>query len=357
MREKTLKSANILRIYDRLRQSPVTLDVLFEWVSNEGMDVSRRTLYRYLNNLATSIHFKGEKLVVYDNEVNKKVWKIEFEESAILLNQFDINSYYILRNFIPKSLSEPRKESLEKLDKLVYGLSSKSHFQVNVDANNLAFIRSNFVDANYSDAEHAIIEELIWAIQNHRKIIVDDFSWDMKLLPEGFETGMTVLPLKLLFHFGLMYMCAYAEKLNKITIIPIINIIHTSVTTATFNPSQYYCDLKYYLDTTFGIAPNFSKEVYDIEIEFAGSTGGYVRAMNWHNSQSFENAENGNTILRLYCGINRELIGFVLYFLNNARVLKPQKLRQTIVEKLQKTIDNYLTEKELVYATNFTETL
>ncbi len=268
-----------------------------------------------------------------------------------------INSYYILRNFIPKSLSHPRKLSLEKLDELVYGLSSKSHFEVNVDVNNLAFIRTNYIDANYSDADHAIMEEMIWAIENHRKIIVDDFNWDMKFLPEGFETGMSVFPLKLLFHFGLMYVCVYAEKLGKIAILPISDIIHMSVTMATFNPSHYYSGLKQYLDTTFGIVPNYGKEIYDIEIEFAGSTGSYIKTMNWHSSQSFENAHNGNVIMRLCCGINRELIGFVLYFINNARVLKPQKLRHAIVEKLQKTIDNYLTEKELVYATNIGETI
>ena len=354
-KEKSLKSANILCIYNRLRQSPVTLDVLYDWVVKSGMDVSRRTLYRYLSNLASSIKFQGEKLVVYDNEFNKKVWKIEFDDSAILLNQFDINSYYILRNFIPKSLSEPRANSLKKLDELVYGLSSKSGFQLNVDVNNLAFIRSNYIDANYTKAHHVILEDMICAIQHHRKIRVDEFNWDIRFLPQGFETGMMVLPLKLLYHFGLMYLCVYAGDLKKIIMLPITDITRMSVTSFNFNPSQFYYSLKYFLDTTFGIIPNYNDDVYDIEIEFAGSTGRYIELMNWHSSQSFEHTSNGNLIMHLHCGINRELIGFVLYFLNNAKVLKPAKLTTMIIEKLTKTLDNYVNDNELVYETNLAE--
>jgi hypothetical protein len=40
-----------------------------------------------------------------------------------------------------------------------------------------------------------------------------------------------------------------------------------------------------YLDRTFGILPNMDEKVYDIEIEFAGSTGQYISLMNWHKSQ------------------------------------------------------------------------
>lgn len=356
MKDRQVKSTNMLRIYDRLRQSPVTLDVLYDWIKKSGMDVSRRTLYRYLDGLETSINFHGEKLKVYNNEFNKKVWKIEFDESAILLNQFDINSYYILRNFIPQSLSSPREESLKKLDELIYGLSSKSRFQMNVDANNLAFIRTNYIDANYSHSEHEMLEDMIWAIQHHRKIRVEEFNWDLRFLPEGFDTEMLALPLKLLFHFGLMYLCVFIEEIDKVCILPITNIIRTSVTSITFTPSQYYCRLEKYLDSTFGIIANYDDKIYDIDIEFADTTGQYIKTMNWHKSQSFEHLPNGNVLMHLHCGINREIIGFVMYFLNNARVLKPAKLKKLVIEKLRQTMENYESEEALVYETNLTET-
>jgi len=164
-----------------------------------------------------------------------------------------------------------------------------------------------------------------------------------------------VLPLRLLYHFGLTYVCVYIEEIDKISILPIIDIIGISVTAFTFAPAQFYCRLKQYLDTTFGIIANYDDTVYNIEIEFTGTTGHYIEVMNWHSSQSFEHTTNGNIILRLRCGINRELIGFVLYFLNNARVLKPAKLKGMVLEKLKQTLDNYASENELVYETSVCE--
>ena len=341
-----------MRIYDRLKQSPVTLDVLYEWSHKAGMNVSRRTLYRYLNNLANTVDFRGEKLLVCNNEFNKKAWRIEYDESSDILNQFDINSYYILRNFIPNSLGGPRSGSLKKLDELIYGISSKSDFVENVDANNLAFIRTNYFDANYSEVHHAILEEIITAIQHHRKICVEEFNWDVKMLPEGFQTGMLVLPLKLLFHFGLLYTCVYVEALDKITLLPLSDILKLTVLKESFNPGYYQDLLNELLNRTFGILPNFDGEIYDIEIEFAGNTGKYIQLMNWHASQRFLTLENGNILMQLHCGINRELVGFVMYFLDNARVIKPLKLKKFVMAKLVATLSNYNNNEELVYNTN-----
>jgi hypothetical protein len=349
MHDKPIKSSNVLRIYDRLRQSPVTLDVLYDWVQKNGISVSRRTLYRYLHTLAGSISFPGEKVVVYDNEFNKKVWKIEYDESTTLLNQFDINTYYLLRNFTPHSLSGPRQESIKKLDTLMYSLASKSRFQLNVDANNLAFVRSNYFDAHYTAEQHALLEDLIWAIQHHRKIKVDDYDWDRAMLPEGFDNGMMVYPLKMLFHFGLLYICVYSPDTERIIILPFHELLSISVTNFSFSASPYYKQLEDYLCSTFGIIPSMGEEVHDIEIEFAGHSGSYVKTMNWHCSQKFENLPNGNILMRLRCGINRELVGFIVFFMNNARVIKPARLKQELVKRLQMMIGNYQNDNDLVY--------
>ncbi len=351
MNGKPVKSANILKIYDRLRQSPVTLEVLQRWVKSNGMDVSRRTLYRYLHTLAGSLSFPGEKVVVYDDEFGKKVWKIEYDESATSLSQFDINSYYILRNFIANSLSAPREDSLKKLDTMMYELSSKSRFQQNVDANHLAFTRSNYADTHYTAEQHALLEDLIWAIQHHRKIKVEEFAWDRALLPEGFTDGMMVLPLKLLYHITMIYICVYSEDTGKIIILPFHEILQMSATNISFKPASFLPFLEEYLSATFGILPNIDDAVYDIEIEFAGHTGGYVRRKQWHSSQSVEELENGNLLLKMKCGINRELIGFIVFFLTNAKVLKPLKLRNLVMAKLKGALEVY-TQDDLMYKTN-----
>ena len=43
----------IIRIYNRLRRGPVTIDVLSKWAANAGIEVGVRQLYRDINQLKT----------------------------------------------------------------------------------------------------------------------------------------------------------------------------------------------------------------------------------------------------------------------------------------------------------------
>lgn len=346
------KAVNLLRIYNRLRQSPVTLDVLFQWTERQDIKISRRSLYRYLDDLEKTVHFQGEKLLVYEGEKNKKVWKIEFDKSSGSLSQFDINTYYFIRNFIPSSLSGPRALSLEKFDTIIYEALSKSKFQTNVDVHDNSFLRTNYVDALYSEKDHIFLEDIIWAIQNHRKIKIDAINFDPQLFPKGFDTGILVCPIKLLHHFGLLYICTFSPDLNKIVILPFSVIVESSITGVEFNPATYQPFLIDYLATHFGVAVNYDEEIYDITLEVAGFLGNYMLTMFWHTSQRFEQKGDGNILIHFHCGINRELIAFILYFMDNIKVLAPLVLKEKVVASLQSTLDNYTKEK-LDYHSNY----
>jgi hypothetical protein len=50
---------------------------------------------------------------------------------------------------------------------------------------------------------------------------------------------MHVLPLKLVFHFGLMNTCVYIEDLQKIAFLPLSEILNLSVINESFNPHPY----------------------------------------------------------------------------------------------------------------------
>ena len=344
MTEQSPKAVNLLRIYNRLRQSPVTLDVLFQWTERIGIKISRRSLYRYLNDLENTVQFQGERLIVYEGEKNKKVWKIEYDKSSATLNQFDINTYYFIRNFLPRSLNDPRQISIEKFDKIFYESLSKSKFQANVDAHNGSFIRTDYIDAIYSDRDHILLEDFIWAIQNRRKIRADTENFDPKYFPRGFDKNEVLCPLKLVYHFGLIYICTYWETGKKIVIIPYNKLVESSITGIEFNPASFLQPLQVYLAEHFGITENYDNNIYDIQLEFAGYTGDYITTIHWHASQRFEKLENGNTMVHLRCGINRELIGFILYFINNVRVVTPMILKEILLERIDLIRDNYLKE-------------
>ena len=56
--------------------------------------------------------------------------------------------------------------------------------------------------------------------------------------------------------------------------------------------------------------------------------------------------------MHLRCGINRELVGFIMFFLNNARIIRPARLKQIVMDKLRKTLINYEKDQALVYNSN-----
>lgn len=346
------KAVNLLRIYNRLRQSPVTLDVLYQWTGRRGIKISKRSLYRYLDDLEKTVQFQGEKMTVYEGEKNKKVWKIEFDKSSSSLSQFDINTYYFLRNFIPQSLVGPRVTSLEKFDRVIYEALSKSRFQTNVDAHDNSFLQTKYKNAIYNEKDHVFLEDIIWAIQNHRKIKIDAINFDPQYFPVNFDKDLLVCPIKLLYHSGYLYICTYSPDVEQIVILPFSDILECSITNIDFNPTKYQADLKEYLLTHFGVALNYDDKLYDITIEAASFIGNYISTVFWHTSQKFETLPNGNKLIHLRCGINRELIAFIMFFLNNVKVLQPLVLKEKIVETLQKMIDTY-SKDSLDYQSNY----
>lgn len=346
------KAVNLLRIYNRLRQSPVTLEVLYQWTGRRGIKISKRSLYRYLDDLEKTVQFQGEKMTVYEGEKNKKVWKIEFDKSSNSLTQFDINTYYFIRNFIPQSIIGPRASSLEKFDRVIYEALSKSRFQTNVDVHDNSFLRTNYRDAIYDEKDHVFLEDVIWAIQNHRKIKVEAINFDPQYFPTNFDKDILVCPIKLLHHAGLLYICTYSPDVEKIVILPFNAIVESSITNIDFNPTKYQADLTTYLAKTFGVAHNYDDNIYDITVEVAGFLGNYISTVFWHTTQRFEELENGNKLVHLHCGINRELIGFIMFFLNNIKVLQPFELKEKVVETLKSMADTYINDN-FSYQSNY----
>ena len=87
----------IIRIYNRLRRGPVTIDVLSKWAANAGIEVGTRQLYRDINQLKTLQIAEGENVVEFTDEKNRKTWKLEYKAEAGKLTPFDINSFFFIK--------------------------------------------------------------------------------------------------------------------------------------------------------------------------------------------------------------------------------------------------------------------
>ncbi len=50
------KSKNLLRVYNRLKRGPVNIEVIKQWAKSHDLNISERTLYRYLDELEDIVH-------------------------------------------------------------------------------------------------------------------------------------------------------------------------------------------------------------------------------------------------------------------------------------------------------------
>ena len=91
----------------------------------------------------------------------------------------------------------------------------------------------------------------------------------------------------------------------------------------------------------FGITGNLNDEIYDIEIEFSELTGTFVQNQHWHQTQIFQKLDSGNVLMKITCGINRELVGWIFQWMSNAKVLKPNILANMVADKLVETAQLY----------------
>ena len=62
------KSERLFRIYQRLKTVPQTIDELFRWSNHVDLGIGRRTLYRYLEELESSIHEPGYEVIITNHE-------------------------------------------------------------------------------------------------------------------------------------------------------------------------------------------------------------------------------------------------------------------------------------------------
>lgn len=345
------KSERLLRIYSRLKQGPVTIEIIKEWASKNNINISERTFYRDLDDLELALLLTEEKLVVKIGEKNKKIWKIEFQSSRADLDDFDINSYFLFKNFLPLPVVLSRKKTLDKIENLFYSTNSKSPFERNLNISNQQISGSHFYEVSNIEKYQKTLTDAIWSIQNKREMEILEIDYDYTSISKSVCFPLRFLPLQILYHRGVVHIAGFIKDSSKLLILALEQMKNYEITNDMFNNTGLLNLLEKKKENRFGITENNGEEIYDIEIEFSELTGTFVQNQIWHKTQVFEKLENGNVIMKLKCGINRELVGWIFQWMSNAKVLQPQVLANTVEGKLIQTTQLYK-EEQLVISNN-----
>lgn len=347
------KSKRLMMIYSRLKSGPVTIEMLTSWAKKNDVHISTRTFYRDLDDLENSVILPNEKLVITVGEKNRKTWKIEYINEEEPLTVFDINSYILFQNFLPLSVITTREESLEKIRSLFYHKYSKSQFENFVNVAKQQIQASHFFEGTFVQEHHKILDDCIWSIQNERKMEIRAIKFDFNSSSPEIIFPQTFLPVQILYHRGIVNVSGFLSKNNQLVILGVDQISKYKLTNDPFDNTGYLEELKKEMTNRFGISQNINSEVYDIEIELTSMVGTFVKNVIWHPTQEFHQLENGDYLMKMKCGINIELIGWVFQWMSNAKVLKPEILKTAVIDKLKVIIKRYEEDYILPHSTNF----
>lgn len=335
----------LIRIYNRLRRGPVTIEIISKWAMQADIHVSDRQLYRDLDQLSNMAFTEEETVKEYVNEKNKKTWKLEYKEKSERISSFDINAFFLLKNFAPLPVLEQRKASIEKFEKIIYRSFSKNNYQQYIQANELFMRKTNFYENMYGSGEHEKIEELIWCLHNKRVIVIEQDlinCANIGGLEESFPIDM--YPVELVFHRGRVHLAGFS-KAKEFLLFAVDRDFHFKLTNEIFNRKKLVADYKNHFAKLFGISKPVNNKIYNIKLEFTKSYAEGTKTFYWHDSQNWEELSNGNYILSLKCSIGRELVGFIAQGLAMIKVHQPKILKDLVLKKLKDTIDLY--EKDL----------
>lgn len=337
----------LIRIYDRLKRGPVTIEIVSNWTRRAGIEVSDRQLYRDLEKLTRKPLVAGEVVKEFINEKNKKTWKLEYGTNSEKISTFDINSFFLVKNFAPLAVLKERKKSIEKFERILYESFSQNNYQQYIQANELYMRKTNYGENMYGEEEHEKIEELIWCLHNQRIIIVEHDSIngannDLSDTPYPIE----MYPLELLFHRGRMYVGGFTISMQLFVFAIDKDFIFT-LTNETFNRQKFIGEYARQFSNRFAISRPTSEKVHHIRIEVTRDYANSIKSFFWHHSQSWTELENGNYLLSLHSTISRELVGFIAQGLAMIKVHEPEELKNLVLRKFKETIELYETDIEM----------
>jgi predicted DNA-binding transcriptional regulator YafY len=147
-----------------------------------------------------------------------------------------------------------------------------------------------------------------------------------------------VHPYRLAYAQGGLYLLAYVPEYGEVRTFAVERIQEISLLEDRFTPIEELPDAAF--PHSLGV---HSGPPEHVEIEFQPAVADYVRARQWHASQSVTNTANGGVIVSLDVCIDRALTSWLLSFGPFARVVSPASLVHDIAGQIEEARAQYRT--------------
>ncbi|QTY26775.1 WYL domain-containing protein [Flavobacterium sp. CS20] len=166
--------------------------------------------------------------------------------------------------------------------------------------------------------------------------------------------NVVVCPVKMVYHRNSYYLACFNAELKEVEVFGLRQLKNIELGKPFNNFKLLENQVKKELKTRFGVTKNINNKVYDIEIKFTPVLGRFIENHHWHESQKFKSV-NGDYILYLKCGINRELMGWLFQWMYNVKIVKPLLLKQLYKKTLKESELIIKDQNPFVYRNIFTD--
>jgi predicted DNA-binding transcriptional regulator YafY len=207
--------------------------------------------------------------------------------------------------------------------------------------------KSKHIDFNLNAIENAIKES--------KSIVISEIKNDETGDNNNFETkNIFFQPIQILIHRDSYYVGGYNIVKKCIQIFGINQIEKVALSNQCELLAERSKMFDEELNKRFGVTKNINEHTYKIALEVSSVLAGFIKNHHWHATQKFSK-KNGNTIMHLECGINRELLGWLFQWMYNIRVVEPEILKLYYEKTINEIQNNNKSKATLVYRNLFND--
>ena len=329
---EVIRQWTILREIERARGAGVTIDELASLC-----DVTTRTIRRDLQALEEA------GFPLYDDRSHddgRTRWQVNgqaFKGLAAGLTVSELCALYFSRSLLESLSGTPFRDDVESaFEKLASVLTPHMRQFLDQLPRVIATKPDPMRRKPVSDVprQQQVIARALDATLHHRQatIVYHSASSDR-------TKTYLVHPYRLAYAQGGLYLLAYVPEYGEVRTFAVERIRELSLLEEGFTPDAAYAELA---DTAFphslGVHTGPPERV---ELEFEPAVADYVRAREWHPSQTMRDTESGGLHMTLDVCLDRALQSWILSFGPFARVVAPPSLAREIAEQFEEARARY----------------
>jgi len=261
------------------------------------------------------------------------------------------------RDFKDIALLLSNNETLKsyRKDKLKYFFIEISESDFANANENKTYKNTNFYVQSKSKHINFNLNAIENAIKESKSIVISEIKNDETGDNNNFETkNIFFQPIQILIHRDSYYVGGYNIVKKCIQIFGINQIEKVALSNQCELLAERSKMFDDELNKRFGVTKNINEHTYKIALEVSSVLAGFIKNHHWHATQKFSK-KNGNTLMHLECGINRELLGWLFQWMYNIRVVEPEILKFYYEKTINEIQNNNKSKATLVYRNLFND--